>query len=202
MGEYLSKSETETGDIAAVLAETLIPGDLVLLHGGLGAGKTAFARALLRALAGDKELEVPSPTFAIVQPYRFGDLEILHADLFRLSGENEVDELGLFDDPGALVLVEWSERCPALARWAGLEISFASVPMASGPAAPDHRKLNIAARPPERQADLDTRLATAGVFPLPRHPAGNTELKPLGLQKLKHRQNRAAPAPDQATTRT
>jgi tRNA threonylcarbamoyl adenosine modification protein YjeE len=107
--------DAATEALGARLAAILGPGDLVLLEGDLGAGKTALARALIRAAAADPELEVPSPTFALVQPYRAGKLDILHADLYRLSDPREIDELGLLDRADALVLVEWAERVPELA---------------------------------------------------------------------------------------
>lgn len=112
--EFLA-DDAATEALGARLAAILAPGDLVLLEGDLGAGKTALARALIRAAAGDPDLEVPSPTFALVQPYRAGELDILHADLYRLSDPREVDELGLLDRADALVLVEWAERVPELA---------------------------------------------------------------------------------------
>lgn len=95
------------------LGAALQPGDVVALSGGLGAGKTTLARAMLRGLghAG----EVPSPTFAIVQPYdppgvRIG---VVHADLYRLESPDEVEELGLWDGLGdGALIVEWPERLP------------------------------------------------------------------------------------------
>ena len=98
------------------LATSLKPGDIVSLEGDLGAGKTAMARAILRALADDPVLEVPSPTFAIIQPYDTPLGPVLHADLYRLADATEADELGLLDDPEAIVLVEWAERAPQVAE--------------------------------------------------------------------------------------
>ena len=100
--------------LGARLAATLRPGDVVRLDGGLGAGKTTLARALIRALMADAALEVPSPSFALVQPYATGDLRILHADFYRLGSALEAEELGLFDDPGAIIIIEWAERAEAL----------------------------------------------------------------------------------------
>jgi tRNA threonylcarbamoyl adenosine modification protein YjeE len=92
------------------VAARLVPGDRILLYGDLGAGKTALARSVVRALVGDATLDVPSPTFALVQPYEAEGQQILHADLYRVMDEREVDELGLSDDPKAIVLVEWPAR--------------------------------------------------------------------------------------------
>lgn len=101
----------EAGRIGAAIGLALISGDVVLLSGDLGAGKTTLARAMLKArgLAG----EAPSPTFAIVQPYAppETDLPIAHVDLYRIEAEDELIELGLDDYlyDGAMV-IEWPER--------------------------------------------------------------------------------------------
>jgi tRNA threonylcarbamoyl adenosine modification protein YjeE len=107
------------------LAGLLQPGDIVSLEGELGAGKSALARATIRALAGDPELEVPSPTFALVQPYDTPRGVVLHADLYRLGHADEADELGLLDNSDGFVLVEWAERAPHLAEMATITIALA-----------------------------------------------------------------------------
>jgi tRNA threonylcarbamoyladenosine biosynthesis protein TsaE len=126
-GRFHLPDDAATAALGAGLAAELTPGDVVLLQGPLGAGKTALARAMLRALAGDEDLEVPSPSFALVQPYTIGARSVLHADLYRLADGREVAELGLLEDPDSIVLVEWPERAPDLARYATLKVTL-SVP--------------------------------------------------------------------------
>lgn len=103
-----------TDAFAARLAALLGPGDAVLLSGPLGAGKSHFARAAIHArqrAAGAPQDDVPSPTFTLVQTYQAGDLEIWHADLYRLGSADEIVELGLDEAfETALVFVEWPER--------------------------------------------------------------------------------------------
>ncbi|HVW93688.1 MAG TPA: tRNA (adenosine(37)-N6)-threonylcarbamoyltransferase complex ATPase subunit type 1 TsaE [Devosia sp.] len=120
--------DTATAAFGAALAATLRPGDLVLLMGDLGAGKTALARAVIRTLLGDPALDVPSPSFSLVQPYEGQGRAILHADLYRLTTPRDIDELGLFDNPEAIVLVEWPERDPELFTRADLTVRLAIAP--------------------------------------------------------------------------
>src|ERR1700694_2616532 len=104
-------NEQGTGRFAIDIAASLEPGDLVTLSGDLGAGKTTFARALIRYLASDTSIEVPSPTFTLMQIYDLPQFPLVHADLYRLSGSAELAELGFDDLPeGAVVLVEWPDR--------------------------------------------------------------------------------------------
>ncbi|HVY19235.1 MAG TPA: tRNA (adenosine(37)-N6)-threonylcarbamoyltransferase complex ATPase subunit type 1 TsaE [Bauldia sp.] len=103
-------NEAATVALAEDIAARLIPGDIVALSGDLGAGKTTLARAIIRALADDAFLEVPSPTFTLVQTYATPRLAVAHFDLYRL-GPDDLDEIG-FDDAAlnGAVLVEWPER--------------------------------------------------------------------------------------------
>ena len=103
--------ETATVALAEDLAAVLRPGDVIALVGDLGAGKSTFARALLRAFADDAALDVPSPTFTLVQTYDLGRLTLSHYDLYRLADASELDELG-FDEAIAqgAALVEWPDR--------------------------------------------------------------------------------------------
>lgn len=105
-----------TEHFATGLARLFRPGDFVTLGGGLGAGKTTFARALIRAMADDPDLEVPSPTFTLIQTYET-PLPVVHADLYRIGSPDELEALG-WDEAGdgALMLVEWAERAGTLPR--------------------------------------------------------------------------------------
>jgi tRNA threonylcarbamoyl adenosine modification protein YjeE len=123
----LLADDDATAELGRRLAAALRPGDLVLLDGDLGAGKTALARSIIRTLMGDPDLDVPSPSFALVQPYEADGMSILHADLYRLASEREIDELGLFDHPATIVLVEWPERAPELATRADVTVRL-SIP--------------------------------------------------------------------------
>ena len=114
-----------TADLGRRLAALLRPGDLVLLEGDLGAGKTALARTVIRTLVSDAGLDVPSPSFALVQPYEANGHPVLHADLYRISSPREVDELGLFDRADAIVLVEWPERSDEVVQQATVRVSLA-----------------------------------------------------------------------------
>ena len=102
--------ETATAALARQIAPHLGPGDTVLLEGEIGAGKSAFARALIRARLGRME-DVPSPTFTIVQTYEDDAGDIWHCDLYRLTHPDEALELGLDEAfETAICLIEWPDR--------------------------------------------------------------------------------------------
>jgi tRNA threonylcarbamoyl adenosine modification protein YjeE len=113
--EVALADEGDTARLMADLALLLAPGDTVTLSGDLGAGKTFAARALIRYLAGDDALEVPSPTFTLVQAYDLPSFPLLHGDLYRITDATELDEIGLSPWPDDTVtLIEWPERAAAM----------------------------------------------------------------------------------------
>jgi tRNA threonylcarbamoyladenosine biosynthesis protein TsaE len=113
-----------TERFAAEVAAAMHPGDAILLSGPLGAGKTAFARALLRAAAEDPALEVPSPSFTLVQSYATPRGTVHHFDLWRLDGPAALAELGWDDARDDIVLVEWPDRLGALIPPDALRLDF------------------------------------------------------------------------------
>lgn len=109
--------EAATARLAQRLAPHLAAGDVIALHGGLGAGKTTFARALISTLMG-APTEVPSPTYTLVQTYEAGPLTIYHFDLYRLEHPEEVRELGWDETASGLALIEWPLKAGAhLPTW-------------------------------------------------------------------------------------
>lgn len=130
-----------TAALAARVAAVARPGDAILLSGPLGAGKSAFARAFLRAAAGDPALDVPSPTFTLMQTYELPRFIAHHLDLWRLAGPGDLAELGWDDARADLVLVEWPDRLEALRPEDALEITLAPGPT------PDARHVTLAGWP-------------------------------------------------------
>lgn len=127
--------EAATAALAATIAPVLQPGDTLLLEGEIGAGKSAFARALIRARLGRME-EVPSPTFTLVQTYEDDAADLWHCDLYRLTHPDEALELGLdaaFET--AICLVEWPDRLGAATPPNALRLAFS--------AGHDHHELTI-----------------------------------------------------------
>ena len=117
--------EQATEALARWLASYIDPGAFIALTGDLGAGKTAFARAFLRALTGDPELEAPSPTFTLIQTYDGPGYPIVHADFYRLRGPDELLQLGWEEAiEGAVTLVEWPQRAESALPADRLEVRF------------------------------------------------------------------------------
>ena len=116
--------ETATAAFASTIAPLLAAGDTLLLEGNIGAGKSAFARALIRARLGRME-DVPSPTFTLVQTYEAADGDIWHCDLYRLSHPDEALELGLDEAfETAICLIEWPDRLGDVAPQTSLHLAF------------------------------------------------------------------------------
>ena len=121
-------NETATAHLMADLALLVGPGDVITLSGDLGAGKTAAARAMIRYLANDPALEVPSPTFTLAQSYDL-PFPLLHADLYRINDSSELEEIGLSPLPeGTLALIEWPERAPDALPEDRIAIAFSHRP--------------------------------------------------------------------------
>jgi tRNA threonylcarbamoyladenosine biosynthesis protein TsaE len=102
------KDEGDTTALGAALAHSARGGDVITLSGPLGVGKTALARGFIEALG--QPGEVPSPSFAIVQPYEEIDPPVWHVDLYRIEDPSEIEELGLDAAAEVVLLVEWPER--------------------------------------------------------------------------------------------
>jgi len=136
--------EAATQALGAALGAVLRAGDVIALSGPLGSGKTTLARALLRALG--EEDEVPSPSFALVQPYDTLSPPVWHADLYRLEDPSELAELGLDEilAEGALI-VEWPERAPG--AWPEA-LALLLEPVSLEPAGGAARRLTATAPPP------------------------------------------------------
>ncbi|HKJ82550.1 MAG TPA: tRNA (adenosine(37)-N6)-threonylcarbamoyltransferase complex ATPase subunit type 1 TsaE [Mariprofundaceae bacterium] len=109
------ENEKETCAYAVSLAETLKPGSVIALSGNLGAGKSVFARALMRAL-GVVDEAMPSPTFALIQTYDGRNCRVAHMDWYRLEDRDEIEMLGIRDyfAPPWISIIEWPERAPEL----------------------------------------------------------------------------------------
>jgi tRNA threonylcarbamoyladenosine biosynthesis protein TsaE len=131
-----------TARLAAAVAAQMRAGDAILLEGTLGAGKTAFARALLRAASGEPALEVPSPTFTLVQSYPTPVGIVHHYDLWRLAGPEALAELGWDEAREDIVLVEWPDRLGDLRPPDALTVA-----LAPHPAEPDARDATLSGWP-------------------------------------------------------
>jgi len=128
-------NEAATAHLMADLALLISAGDVITLSGDLGAGKTAAARALIRYLADEETLEVPSPTFTLAQSYDLPSFALIHADLYRIDHASELEEIGLSPLPEAtVVLIEWPERAGSALPADRIDIALAHRP-ALGPSA-------------------------------------------------------------------
>lgn len=143
--------EAATARVGAALGRVLRPGDAVLLEGPLGAGKSALARAAILARLADEGRveETPSPTWTLVQTYHVADGAIWHADLYRLEGPDDLQELGLDEALDAAVcLIEWPDRLGPLSPARALVARLAFSP------ADDGRLLTLVPRGPGWEAAL------------------------------------------------
>jgi tRNA threonylcarbamoyl adenosine modification protein YjeE len=141
--EWVLSSEQATRQLAADIAALLRPGDVVTLAGDLGAGKSTLARSLIRHLAADDTLEVPSPTFTLLQHYDLDPFPLLHIDLYRVGNVDELTELGFGDTADdAVSLIEWPERAGAQLPEERLEVALALAPGLE----PDRRRVRIVGR--------------------------------------------------------
>jgi len=163
-------NEQATARFAIDIAAALEPGDLVTLSGDLGAGKTTFARALIRYLANDDTIEVPSPTFTLIQTYELPRFLLVHADFYRLSGTAELAELGFDDLPErTVVLLEWPDRAAGFLPPDRADITFTLAPHLS----PESRNARVvgygafSARL-ERMTQVRTFLDESGFGDVPR----------------------------------
>lgn len=143
-------SEADLALLAQILALKARPGDVIALEGDLGAGKTTFARAFIRAAIGDPETEVPSPTFPLLQVYETERFQIHHFDLYRLSEPDELVEIGFLEDPERTVsLIEWPGNAGPELPEDRIEISIAEVA-----GAPEARLVRIEADNDDNAARL------------------------------------------------
>lgn len=152
--------EDDTRKIARVIADKARPGDVIALHGDLGAGKSTFARAFIRAATGLPDLDVPSPTFTIVQSYdHLQGHPIYHADLYRLESEDDLEDVGLEEERDtSIILVEWPDRLPEDWLTAALHVTLSYEGQDKG-----HRALSLST---QSQAWHD-RLSSFGTDQLP-----------------------------------
>src|SRR5690349_10482496 len=121
-------NEAATAHLMADLALLIGPGTVITLSGDLGAGKTAAARAMIRYLADDDEIEVPSPTFTLAQGYELPSFTLVHADLYRINDPAELDEIGLSPLPEEVALIEWPERAGGALPPDRIDIAFSHRP--------------------------------------------------------------------------
>lgn len=186
------ESEQALRRLVIDVSAALEAGDLVTLSGDLGAGKTTFARALIRRLAGDPRVAVPSPTFTLLQVYDLPRFPLVHADLYRLDGPGELAELGFDDLPrGAVVLLEWPDRAAGFLPSDRLDIAFTLAPQLG----PEHRHVRVTGYGTfgpraERMHAIRSFLDAAGYAPAERnHMQGDASTR--SYERLTLRDQRA-----------
>lgn len=169
--ERLLPDEEATVRIAQEIAALARPDDVIALHGDLGSGKTTFARAFIRAVAGDATLEVPSPTFTLLQTYELPRFPVVHLDLYRADGAGDLVELGFPEfTEGAVTLIEWPERAEELLPADRFDIELSLTSDEGGGRRLRIRALGAAAARAERLFALDDFLAEAGFAKAEREP--------------------------------
>ncbi len=171
---FQALSEPALRRLAEEIAFALIPGDVLALEGDLGAGKTTFARALIRALSGGTEIEVPSPTFTLVQTYETARFDVAHFDLYRLADPHELLELGLdLALKRGVAVIEWPSRASELLPADRITLTL------SDTGEPDTRDAVLTATGPAR--DRIARLAVIRAF-VAKHGWGGAETRFSYLQ--------------------
>lgn len=123
--EFLSHSAEETISIGRALAGLLNPGQMIVLRGDLGAGKTTLVKGIAEELHAALQEDVTSPTFTLVHEYRGSAVTLFHIDLYRIDTERELMTLGIDDlrsEPGSIVLVEWGEKFESIKKQSDGEI--------------------------------------------------------------------------------
>lgn len=136
---FETQSEERTSEVAQEFARGLKSGDIVAFYGDLGAGKSVFCRSIIRELCADEDMDVPSPTYTLVQNYDFAGGSVAHFDLYRLSAPEEAYEIGWEDAlAGGIVLVEWPSRLGKLLPACRINVTLSDVPNN-----PNHRKIEV-----------------------------------------------------------
>lgn len=147
MIEIHCPTESDTRAVARKLAACLAPGDVVVLSGGLGAGKTLFASGVAAGLGVDEQ--VVSPSFVLVRQYRSGFLPLVHADVYRLSSVNEFDDLDVFEMASeGVLIIEWGDAVESLLPREHLRVVFEV-------RADESRDLRIIGTPSWAERDLE-----------------------------------------------
>ena len=125
--EFQTRSPEETIGAGRQLAQDLSPGQMIVLRGDLGAGKTTLVKGIAEGLKAAREEDVTSPTFTLVHEYRGPAVTLFHIDLYRIDTERELATLGIDDlraEPGSILLVEWGEKFEQIKAQSDAEVSF------------------------------------------------------------------------------